>query len=123
MRLPLVERWALLKSLVSIRDKRLGISEAGAHELLAAVCEQQLEGLWESEGTAPTNPASASGCGWLAGNSRSTAMSPSGTPLKFSELGDSRTAQPISPVPSRPSGRCGFEVAVRWAVVRSLQKK
>jgi hypothetical protein len=40
MRLPLVERRALLQSLVSIRDKRLGISEAGAHELLAAVREQ-----------------------------------------------------------------------------------
>jgi ATP-dependent DNA ligase len=45
MRLPLVERWALLKSLVSIRDKRLGISEAGAHELLAPVREQQFEGI------------------------------------------------------------------------------
>jgi bifunctional non-homologous end joining protein LigD len=44
--LPLVERRALLRSLVSIRDKRIRISdymEAGAHGFLAAVREQQLE--------------------------------------------------------------------------------
>jgi ATP-dependent DNA ligase len=39
-RLPMIERRALLKSLVMVRDKRIGISdyiEAGADELLAAV--------------------------------------------------------------------------------------
>jgi len=47
-RLPLLERRALLKSLVVIRDKRIRISdyvEAGATELLAAVREQHLEGI------------------------------------------------------------------------------
>jgi bifunctional non-homologous end joining protein LigD len=47
-RLPLVERRALLKSLVTIRDNRIRISdyiEAGAGELLAAVREQHLEGI------------------------------------------------------------------------------
>jgi DNA ligase D-like protein (predicted ligase) len=47
-RLPLVERRALLKSLVTIRDKRIRISdyiEAGAGKLLAAVREQRLEGI------------------------------------------------------------------------------
>jgi DNA ligase D-like protein (predicted ligase) len=47
-RLPLVERRALLKSLVTIRDKRIRISdyiEAGADQVLAAVREQQLEGI------------------------------------------------------------------------------
>jgi ATP-dependent DNA ligase len=45
-RLPLVERRALLKSLVTIRDKRIRISDyvkVGATELLAAVREQHLE--------------------------------------------------------------------------------
>jgi len=47
-RLPLVERRALLKSLVTIRDNRIRISdyiEAGASEVLAAVREQGLEGI------------------------------------------------------------------------------
>jgi ATP-dependent DNA ligase len=47
-RLPLVERRALLKSLVSIRDKRIRISEyveASATSLLSAVREQHLEGI------------------------------------------------------------------------------
>ena len=47
-RLPLVERRALLKSLVTVRDKRIRISdyvEAGSAELLAAVREQRLEGI------------------------------------------------------------------------------
>jgi bifunctional non-homologous end joining protein LigD len=42
-RLPLVERRALLKSLVTIHDKRIRVSdyvEAGATELLAAEREQ-----------------------------------------------------------------------------------
>ena len=46
--LPLIERRALLKSLLKIRDKRIRISdyvEAGAGDLLAAVREQQLEGI------------------------------------------------------------------------------
>ena len=46
--LPLIERRALLKSLVKVRDKRIRISdyvEAGAGDLLAAVREQQLEGI------------------------------------------------------------------------------
>jgi ATP-dependent DNA ligase len=45
-RLPLVKRRGLLKSLVTIRDKRIRFSdyiEAGATELLAAVREQHLE--------------------------------------------------------------------------------
>jgi len=47
-RLPLVERRALLKSLVTIRDGRIRIAdyiEAGAGEVLAAVREQGLEGI------------------------------------------------------------------------------
>jgi DNA ligase D-like protein (predicted ligase) len=47
-RLPLVTRRSLLKSLVTIRDKRIRISdyvEAGATELLAAVRERGLEGI------------------------------------------------------------------------------
>jgi ATP-dependent DNA ligase len=47
-RLSFVERRALLKSLVTIQDPRIRISdyiEAGANELLAAVREQQLEGI------------------------------------------------------------------------------
>jgi DNA ligase D-like protein (predicted ligase) len=47
-RLPLLERRALLKSLVVIRDKRIRISdyvEAAATDLLSAVREQGLEGI------------------------------------------------------------------------------
>ncbi len=47
-RLPLVERRALLKSLVTIRDKRIRIwdyIEAGAGEVLAAVRKQHFEGI------------------------------------------------------------------------------
>jgi DNA ligase D-like protein (predicted ligase) len=47
-RLPVVERRALLKSLVTVRDKRIRISdyiEAKADEALAAVREQGLEGI------------------------------------------------------------------------------
>jgi DNA ligase D-like protein (predicted ligase) len=47
-RLPLVERRALLKSLVNIQDERIRVSdyiEAGAREVLAAVREQRLEGI------------------------------------------------------------------------------
>jgi hypothetical protein len=79
-----------------------------------------LRGSWESEGTTPTNPASATVCGWLAGNSRSTRMSPSGTPLKFSELGDSRIrrnrfrgclgVRAIVWAQNRLAGKRGFEV-------------
>jgi ATP-dependent DNA ligase len=47
-RLPLTERRGLLESLVQVRDNRIRIAdyiEAGATELLAAVREQQLEGI------------------------------------------------------------------------------
>jgi DNA ligase D-like protein (predicted ligase) len=47
-RVPLVERRALLKSLVVIRDKRIRIAdyfEAAPNDLLAAVREQRLEGI------------------------------------------------------------------------------
>jgi DNA ligase D-like protein (predicted ligase) len=46
--LPLIERRTLLKSLVKVLDKRITISdyvEAGSGDLLAAVREQQLEGI------------------------------------------------------------------------------
>jgi DNA ligase D-like protein (predicted ligase) len=66
-RLPLVERRALLKSLVVIRDKRIRISdyvEAGATELLAAVREQQLEGIVGKRKDSLYEPGKRSGA-WI----------------------------------------------------------
>ena len=57
--LPLVERRALLKSLVRVGDKRIRIAdyiEAGAGEVLAAVREQGLEGMSGRDATASTSP-------------------------------------------------------------------
>jgi ATP-dependent DNA ligase len=65
--LPLVERRALLKSLVTIRDKRIRISdyvEAGATELLAAVREQHLEGIVGKRRDSIYEPAKRSGA-WI----------------------------------------------------------
>jgi len=47
-RLPLIERWALLKSLVVVQDKRIrtwDYVEAAPNDLLSAVREQRLEGI------------------------------------------------------------------------------
>jgi ATP-dependent DNA ligase len=66
-RLPLVERRALLKSLVAIRDKRIRISdyiEAGAGELLAAVREQRLEGIVGKRADSIYEPGKRSGA-WI----------------------------------------------------------
>jgi ATP-dependent DNA ligase len=65
--LPLVERRALLKSLVTIRDKRIRISdyiEAGASELLAAVREQHLEGIVGKRRDTIYEPAKRTGA-WI----------------------------------------------------------
>jgi DNA ligase D-like protein (predicted ligase) len=65
--LPLIERRALLKSLVLIRDKRIRISdyvEAGATELLAAVREQQLEGIVGKRKDSLYEPGKRSGA-WI----------------------------------------------------------
>ena len=66
-RLPLIERRALLKSLVMIRDKRIRISdhvEAGATELLAAVREQHLEGIVGKRKDSPYQSGKRSGA-WI----------------------------------------------------------
>jgi DNA ligase D-like protein (predicted ligase) len=66
-RLPLVERRALLKSLVTIRDKRIRISdyiEAGASEVLAAVREQHLEGIVGKRRDSLYEPGKRSGA-WI----------------------------------------------------------
>jgi DNA ligase D-like protein (predicted ligase) len=66
-RLPLIERRALLKSLVVIRDKRIRISdyiEAGAGELLAAVREQGLEGIVGKRKDSLNEPGKRSGA-WI----------------------------------------------------------
>jgi bifunctional non-homologous end joining protein LigD len=66
-RLPLVERRALLKSLVTIRDPRIRISnyiEAGADEVLAAVREQQLEGIVGKRRDSRYEPGKRSGA-WI----------------------------------------------------------
>jgi ATP-dependent DNA ligase len=65
--LPLVERRALLKSLVTIRDKRIRISdyvEAGATELLASVREQHLEGIVGKRRDSIYEPGKRSGA-WI----------------------------------------------------------
>jgi ATP-dependent DNA ligase len=65
--LPLVERRALLKSLVTIRDNRIRISdyiEAGASEVLAAVREQQLEGIVGKRRDSNYEPGKRSGA-WI----------------------------------------------------------
>jgi DNA ligase D-like protein (predicted ligase) len=66
-RLPLVERRALLTSLVTIRDKRIRISdyiEAGAGEVLAAVREQHLEGIVGKRRDSIYEPGKRSGA-WI----------------------------------------------------------
>jgi DNA ligase D-like protein (predicted ligase) len=65
--LPLVERRALLKSLVLISDKRVRISdyvEAGAGDLVAAVREQQLEGIVGKRKDSLYEPGQRSGA-WI----------------------------------------------------------
>lgn len=65
--LPLVERRALLKSLVLISDKRVRISdyvEAGAGDLVAAVREQQLEGIVGKRKNSLYEPGQRSGA-WI----------------------------------------------------------
>ena len=66
-RLPLVERRSLLKSLVTIQDPRIRISdyiEAGASEVLAAVREQQLEGIVGKRRDSNYEPGKRSGA-WI----------------------------------------------------------
>ena len=66
-RLPLVERRALLKSLVTIRDRRIRIAdyiEAGAGEVLAAVREQHLEGIVGKRRDSVYEPGKRSGA-WI----------------------------------------------------------
>jgi DNA ligase D-like protein (predicted ligase) len=66
-RLPLVERRALLKSVVTIRDGRIRIAdyiEAGAGEVLAAVREQRLEGIVGKRRDSAYEPGKRSGA-WI----------------------------------------------------------
>jgi DNA ligase D-like protein (predicted ligase) len=66
-RLPFVERRALLKSLVRVRDGRIKIAEyieAGAPELLAAVREQGLEGVVGKRRDSAYEPGKRSGA-WI----------------------------------------------------------
>jgi DNA ligase D-like protein (predicted ligase) len=66
-RLPLVERRALLKSLVTIRDRRIRIAdyiEASATDLLAAVREQGLEGIVGKRKDSVYEPGKRSGA-WI----------------------------------------------------------
>src|ERR1700730_6990771 len=65
--LPLIERRALLKSLVAVKDKRIRTCdyiEAAPHDLLAAVREQRLEGIVENEKNSHYQPAKRSGA-WI----------------------------------------------------------
>jgi ATP-dependent DNA ligase len=65
--LPLVERRALLKSLVTIRDTRIRVAdyiEAGADEVLAAVREQELEGIVGKRRDSIYEPGKRSGA-WI----------------------------------------------------------
>jgi ATP-dependent DNA ligase len=67
IRLPLVERRALLKSLVTIRDPRIRISdyiEAGADQVLATVREQQLEGIFGKRRDSIYEPGKRTGA-WI----------------------------------------------------------
>src|SRR6202008_3045436 len=66
-RVPLVERRALLKSLVLIRDKRIRIAdyfEAAPKDLLAAVREQGLEGIVGKQKDSHYQPGKRSGA-WI----------------------------------------------------------
>jgi DNA ligase D-like protein (predicted ligase) len=66
-RLPLIERRALLKSLVVIRDKRIRIGdyfEAAPTDLLAAVREQGLEGIIGKQKDSQYQPGKRSGA-WI----------------------------------------------------------
>ena len=67
IRLPLIERRELLKSLVVIRDRRIKISdyiEAAPHDLLAAAREQGLEGIIGKRKDSPYQPGKRSGA-WI----------------------------------------------------------
>jgi len=66
-RLPLIERRALLKSLVVVRDKRIRTAEyveAAPTDLLAAVREQGLEGIIGKRKDSPYQPGKRSGA-WI----------------------------------------------------------
>ena len=66
-RVPMVERRALLKSVVVIRDKRIRISdyfEAAPKDLLSAVREQGLEGIIGKRKDSPYQPGKRSGA-WI----------------------------------------------------------
>jgi DNA ligase D-like protein (predicted ligase) len=66
-RVPMVERRALLKSLVVIRNKRIRISdyfEAAPEDLLSAVREQALEGIVGKRKDSPYQPGKRSGA-WI----------------------------------------------------------
>src|SRR5437870_4180179 len=66
-RVPLVERRALLKSLVVIRDKRIRIAdyfEAAPKDLLSAVREQRLEGIIGKQKDSHYQPGKRSGA-WI----------------------------------------------------------
>ena len=66
-RLPLVERRAMLKSLVRVGDKRIRIAdyiEAGAGEVLAAIREQRLEGIIGKRRDSIYEPGKRSGA-WI----------------------------------------------------------
>jgi len=65
--LPLIERRALLKSLVVVRDKRIRIAEyveAAPKELLSAVREQGLEGIVGKQKDSHYQPGKRSGA-WI----------------------------------------------------------
>ena len=65
--LPLIERRALLKSLVVFKDKRIGIwdyVEAAPNDLLAAVRERQLEGIIGKQKDSRYQPGKRSGA-WI----------------------------------------------------------
>src|SRR2546426_267102 len=67
MRVPMVERRALLKSLVVIRDKRIRIAdyfEAAPRDLLSAVREQRLEGIIGKQKDSHYQPGKPSGA-WV----------------------------------------------------------
>jgi bifunctional non-homologous end joining protein LigD len=66
-RLPLIDRRALLKSLVALRDKKIKISdyiEAAPEDLLSAVREQGLEGIIGKRKDSPYQPGERSGA-WI----------------------------------------------------------
>ena len=65
-RLPLIERWALLKSLVVVKEKRIkawDYVEAAPNELLSAVRDQRLEGIIGKQKDSHYQPESEAGPG------------------------------------------------------------